>query len=95
MISFRAFTDELMKLAASKSQFALAQSRAGRRPMSVDTLLKKEKEGTLYRKEAGASTASKDPPHKPGDVPTAKGLGDPRAQEGVPGVATAYMRPLV
>ena len=36
------------KLAASKHRFSVPQSRAGRRSMSVDTMLRKDKEGTLF-----------------------------------------------
>jgi len=48
MFQRSAFLDELCKIAASKDRFSVAQSRAGRRSMSVDTLLRKEKDGTLY-----------------------------------------------
>ena len=34
---------------ASSGQLAVAQARKGRRPMHVSTMLKKEKEGTLYK----------------------------------------------
>jgi len=51
-----AFLDELEKIAICRSRMTVAQSRKGRRPMHVDTLLKKEKEGTLYKK-AGVGTA--------------------------------------
>ena len=44
-----AFVDELEKIAVSKHRLRVAQSRKGRRPMRVDTLLRKEKEGTLYK----------------------------------------------
>ncbi len=44
-----AFLDELEKIAVSKDRMQVPQARAGRRPLSVDTLLKKEKDGTLYK----------------------------------------------
>jgi hypothetical protein len=44
-----AFLDELEKIAVSRHRLSVAQSRKGRRPMTVTTLLKKEKEGTLYK----------------------------------------------
>lgn len=47
-----AFLDELRKLGASKSRLAIPKSRAGRRSLSVHTLLKKDKEGTLFKKHA-------------------------------------------
>lgn len=50
-----------MKLAASKSRFRVGQTRSGRRPMSVDTMLRKEKDGTLYKDKlsiAGGLAAS-------------------------------------
>lgn len=42
--------DELGKIGASKQRMTMAQSRSGRRSMHVDTLLRKEQEGTLYKK---------------------------------------------
>lgn len=42
--------DELEKIAIASTRLRLAQSRGGRRPMRVATLLKKEKEGTLYKR---------------------------------------------
>lgn len=51
MFSFRAFSDELQKLAVSKDQLSIPQTRSGRRSMSVDTLLKKEKDGSLYKRK--------------------------------------------
>jgi len=44
-----AFSEELSKLAAAKGKMSVSQSRVGRRPMKVDTMLKKEKEGSLYK----------------------------------------------
>lgn len=40
---------EHYKYAVAKGNLQLANSRSGRRPMSVDTLLRKEKDGTLYK----------------------------------------------
>jgi len=39
----------LVKLAISGGRLQVPQARKGRRPMSVDTLLRKEKEGSLYK----------------------------------------------
>jgi len=44
-----AFSEELSKLAAAKGKMSIPQSRKGRRPMKVDTMLKKEKDGSLYK----------------------------------------------
>lgn len=50
------------KLAVSKDRLAVAQTRTGRRPMRVDTMLKKDRDGTLYKRK--------------GDVPTIDGTGE-------------------
>ena len=47
-----AMSVELLKIAAARTRMTVAQSRAGRRPMRVSTMLQKEKDGTLY-KQAG------------------------------------------
>lgn len=47
-----AFLDELRKLAASKHRLSIPKTRSGRRSLSVHTLLKKDKEGTLFKKAA-------------------------------------------
>lgn len=47
---YKGFLDELQKLAASKQRMAVPQTRSGRRSMRVDTLLKKDRDGTLYKK---------------------------------------------
>lgn len=76
-----AFLDELEKIAVSRHRLSVAQSRKGRRPMTVSTLLKKEKEGTLYKHAqfyAPAQPFSVGPadpaearrPKKKGDVPS-------------------------
>lgn len=44
-----AFFDEFWKLAASKERWNVPKTRSGRRSMSVDTLLRKDKDGTLYK----------------------------------------------
>lgn len=44
-----AFFDEFCKLAASKERWNVPKARSGRRSMSVDTMLRKEKDGTLYK----------------------------------------------
>lgn len=45
------FTEELRKLAASRSRLTVAQSRSGRRPLRVTTLLRKDREGTLFKRD--------------------------------------------
>lgn len=44
-----AFLDELEKIAASSRMLRHGKSRKGRRPMRVSTLLKKEKDGEIYK----------------------------------------------
>lgn len=44
-----AFHEELEKIAVSWRRLRILRSRKGRRPVRVDTLLRKEKEGTLYK----------------------------------------------
>lgn len=46
---FAAFLNELQKIAVSRGRMRVPQSRKGRRPMHVDTMLKKEKDGSLYK----------------------------------------------
>jgi hypothetical protein len=48
-ITLAGFLDELTKIAASHGRMHMTKSRAGRRPMRVDTMLKKEKDGTLWK----------------------------------------------
>lgn len=40
---------EIQKAAASAGRLTISKSRSGRRSMSVSTLLRKEKDGTLYK----------------------------------------------
>lgn len=63
------FLEELQKLAASKHRLVVPKSRKGRRSLSVQTLLKKDKEGTLYKK-AGEDSEWKD--HLPGGLADTK-----------------------
>lgn len=39
----------MQKVAASRGRMTVPQTRKGRRPMRVETLLRKEKEGTMYK----------------------------------------------
>ena len=45
-----AFVDELEKIAAAHGLSNIPKHREGRRPISVDKLLLKEKDGTLYKR---------------------------------------------
>lgn len=49
MVSYPALLDELQKIAAAKARMTVPQTRKGRRPMRVDTMLRKEKDGSLYK----------------------------------------------
>lgn len=51
---YTSMLDELWKLSSARARMAVPQTRIGRRPMSVDTLLRKEKDGTLFKKESAA-----------------------------------------
>lgn len=77
-----AFLDELEKIAVSKAMMAIGQTRSGRRPMTVDTLLRKEKDGSLYKETATLSNK------RPGDVPSRDdsdpGYGDQVSRDFVP-----------
>jgi len=53
---FSAFAREVEKLSAGKSNFSVPQGRRGRRSMSVDTMLRKDSEGTLLRHKLGESS---------------------------------------
>jgi hypothetical protein len=56
-VDYQAFSDELEKIAISRGRMNIPQSRKGKRPMRVSTLLKKEKEGTLYKEAAFSAFA--------------------------------------
>lgn len=68
----RAFLDELQKIAASKQQMTVSQTRQGRRPMSVSTMLEKHKDGSLFKKG-----------YSPGSTNTLGGGTQPYLAEGV------------
>lgn len=64
-----AFLDELEKIAASKQVMDRPQQRSGRRPMTVDTLLKRDGEGKLFSKDklgTAAATKASDGPSRDG-----------------------------
>lgn len=60
--------DELLKIAASKNRLSVSKSRSGRRPLSVHTLLKKDTEGTLFKKHGASSLKELQAQLKPGDI---------------------------
>lgn len=99
------FLDELEKLSAARPVketrrgYLVPSSRKGRRSMRVDTLLKKEKEGTLggyklagslvpfsVQEDAGAAPREK----RPGDVPSRDDVGPltPKREDGRGNAAT-------
>lgn len=67
----------LRKLAASRARMTVPQSRSGRRPMSVTTMLKKDQTGSLWKDHLPGGLADK---KKPSDFSAAK-LREGRAVE--------------
>jgi hypothetical protein len=53
--AFEAFVEEFEKISASRERMNVPKTRSGRRSMSVDTLLRKEREGTLFKSTPHAS----------------------------------------
>ncbi len=94
--------DELEKISASHGLTEVSKSRTGVRPISVDNLIKKHNDGTLFKKKADSQgqpqpvrgSGADDPgaaqlPRRPGEVPTK----DPNTSMGtklgmVPGAST-------
>lgn len=77
-----AFLDELEKIGASHGRLQFSKTRAGRRPVSASTMLRKDKEGTLYKASQSyadeqanidMSYGSRAPNRKPSDVPSREG----------------------
>ncbi len=101
-----AFVDELEKIAASHGRMKLPKERKGRRPMSVTTLLRKEKDGTLFKEAdaqgrpepvrgAGADDPGAAPlPKRLNDVPTRGSMVDTEAKTGglIEAMNRAYTR---
>lgn len=50
-----AFLDELDKIAVAHGRMTVSKTRSGRRSISVGTMLKKEKEGELYKTTGDAN----------------------------------------
>lgn len=74
------FFDEAVKLSASKANFAGSKTRAGRRPMRVSTMLKKDKNGSLFTQKLASQRgvdekdAGSPLPKPKASVPRLKGL---------------------
>jgi hypothetical protein len=72
------FLDELEKISSSHGRMRVPKERKGRRPMTVTTLLRKEKDGTLFKdayvadvRASGADDQGAAPAKRqPGDVPS-------------------------
>ena len=83
-----AFVDEI-KTAASQGRLTVPKSRSGRRPMSVDTLLRKEKDGTLYK----ASEYQEVDPRNPTVKQTVRfSKGDVPSRDDIPGRTNTEFR---
>lgn len=77
-----AFADELSKIAASHGLTVVSKTRTGSRPISVDRLLEKDREGSLRKKADSAGNpqdvrgdsvddpGAAQPPKRRGEVPT-------------------------
>jgi hypothetical protein len=51
------FFDELTKISMSAQRLRVGKTRSGKRPLSVSTLLKKEKDGSIYKFSRALKTA--------------------------------------
>jgi hypothetical protein len=87
---YGAFFDELEKIAISRERLrVVAHERKGRRPIRIDTFLKKDKEGTLFKKSNVEPFAAGpvDPgearkPKKRGEVPSREDQDVVRREDG-------------
>lgn len=83
-----AFIDELEKIAASATLLRHSKSRSGRRPMSVHTLLRKEKDSEIYKfsKNGGEGSAGNVVPFANEDAPgvTGRAAQAPKSPNDVP-----------
>ena len=73
---------EITKAAACKARMTVAQTRQGRRPMRVETMLRKDKEGSLF-KGAGSYALEAGGP---------QGTSTPFPDEGLKGTPIALLR---
>lgn len=80
-----AFLDELEKIAAASHMLRHSKSRVGRRPMRVGTLLKKEKDGEIY-KHGGDGSVGNVVPFSDTDAPgvTGRAAQAPKSPNDVP-----------
>jgi hypothetical protein len=97
----QSFCEEFAKLSASRERMTVSQSRSGRRPISVEKLLKKDKDGTLFKGSSSTSAFYNglvlDPTVRPamlpkrrqGDVPTRDDTVDVKTEYGVNNRSTA------
>lgn len=103
-----AFLDELEKIAASSKLLRHGKARVGRRPLRVATLLRKEKDGEIYKFSGDGSMGNVVPfsnedapgvtgraaqaPKSPNDVPSRE---DGRENSGtkIPGTGRFVMAP--
>jgi len=97
-----AFRDEFEKIAASHVRLRGSKDRSGRRPLRVDTLLRKEKEGTLYKNTgneqkiaqlesvlAGRPSGTEATAgKKKGDLPSREEIDTPKREDGRGNAAT-------
>ena len=59
--------DELEKISAARKRMTVAQSRKGRRSMRVSTMLRKEKDGTLYKRSSSEGSSQAEVDYREGD----------------------------
>lgn len=94
-----AFADELEKMAISRGRLNVPKARSGRRSMSVDTLLRKEKDGTLYKNattvtdQTSAVYQEVDPKNPTVTPKSLFARGDVPSRDDIPGRVGAEFRP--
>lgn len=79
---FDACFDELEKIASAKGMMHVPKGRAGRRSISVAKMLKKEKDGTLFKPSTHLSGNVKEA-WSSSEVPFSVGPADPAEARGV------------
>jgi hypothetical protein len=102
-----AFLDELEKIAASSKLLRHGKSRIGKRPMRVSTLLRKDKEGEIYKHGEGSmgnvvpfsdedapgvTGRAAQAPKSPNDVPSRED-GRENAGTKIPGTGRSVLAP--
>jgi len=83
----QAFLDELQKIATSKNKMTVAQTRQGRRPISVHNMLAKDKDGKLFKKayspgSSGTLGGGNQPYLIEGSAPEVRKPGDAPSRDG-------------